>query len=67
VKKVAVRRQRPQPAESTTRDLSSQDTEVVRERIAKTAYDMYEQRGRQDGRDLEDWIKAEAMVKGEPA
>ena len=27
--------------------------------IAQRAYELYEQRGRQDGRDLEDWMKAE--------
>jgi hypothetical protein len=27
--------------------------------IAQRAYELYEQRGRQDGQDLEDWSKAE--------
>ncbi|HSF66333.1 MAG TPA: DUF2934 domain-containing protein [Nitrospiraceae bacterium] len=32
------------------------------ERIAERAYEMYEQRGREDGRDVEDWLHAEAIV-----
>lgn len=31
----------------------------MREQIARRAYELYEQRGRQDGRDLEDWLAAE--------
>ena len=34
------------------------------ERIARRAYELYEQRGRQDGRDLEDWAKAERQLAG---
>jgi outer membrane protein TolC len=29
------------------------------ERIARRAYELYEQRGRQEGRALEDWVNAE--------
>ena len=32
------------------------------ERIARRAYELYEQRGRQEGRDLEDWVKAEQQL-----
>lgn len=35
------------------------------ERIAKKAYELYEQRGRGEGRSLEDWLKAEEMVMEE--
>ena len=31
-------------------------------RVAVLAYSMYEQRGRQDGHDIEDWIEAEKTV-----
>lgn len=30
--------------------------------IAALAYELYEQRGRQDGHDVEDWLKAELRV-----
>lgn len=32
--------------------------------IAQRAYELYEQRGRQDGGDLEDWVKAERELGG---
>ena len=31
---------------------------------ARRAYELYEQRGRQDGRALEDWLKAERQLVG---
>ena len=40
-------------------------SDEVRERIARKAYELYEQRGRQTERDLEDWLKAEELVRKE--
>jgi hypothetical protein len=40
-------------------------SDEVRERIAKKAYELYEQRGRQAERELEDWLKAEELVRKE--
>ena len=37
----------------------------VRARIAKKAYELYEQRGRQAEHDVEDWLKAEELVRKE--
>ena len=34
------------------------------ERIARRAYELYELRGRQEGRDVEDWVKAEQQLAG---
>lgn len=31
--------------------------------VAQVAYALYEERGRADGHDLEDWLKAEAIVR----
>ena len=33
--------------------------------IAKKAYDLYVKSGRKPGRDLENWLKAEKIVKAE--
>jgi hypothetical protein len=33
-------------------------------RIERLAYDLYERRGRQEGQDLEDWLKAEQRLVG---
>jgi polyhydroxyalkanoate synthesis regulator phasin len=40
-------------------------SDEVRERIAKKAYELYEQRGRQPERHLEDWLEAEELVRKE--
>ncbi len=37
----------------------------VRELIANKAYELYEQRGWQAGRELEDWLEAEELVRKE--
>ena len=33
------------------------------EDIARVAYELYEQRGREDGHDFDDWLKAEQIVR----
>ena len=35
----------------------------LEDQIRHRAYELYEQRGREDGHDLEDWFRAEAEVK----
>jgi len=40
-------------------------SDEVRERITKKAYEIYEQRGRQAERDVDDWLKAEELVRKE--
>lgn len=38
--------------------------EAVAEQIRCRAHELYEERGREDGRDLDDWLKAEdEMIK----
>ena len=37
-------------------------SDEVRDRIATKAYELFEQRGRQDGQDLDDWLRAEEIV-----
>ncbi len=39
--------------------------ELTEEYIRERAYQLYEQRGRQDGHDVEDWLQAEAEIFGE--
>jgi len=38
--------------------------ELTEEYIRLRAYQIYEQRGREDGHDVEDWLEAEAEVFG---
>lgn len=37
----------------------------MRERIARKAYELWSERGRREGSDLEDWLDAEAIVMEE--
>ena len=37
----------------------------VEEGIRHRAYEIYEERGREDGHDLEDWLRAQAEIAGE--
>ncbi len=36
--------------------------EKIQEQIRQKAYELYEQRGRKDGHELDDWLKAESEV-----
>jgi len=38
----------------------------IQETIAKKAYELYEQSGRENGRDVEHWLEAEKLVKPKP-
>jgi len=37
----------------------ARNTETLRDQIAQRAYELYEQRGRQDGFAVQDWLQAE--------
>ena len=43
----------------STRKVSS---EKIEDQIRQRAYELYEARGREDGHDLEDWLRAEEEV-----
>jgi hypothetical protein len=42
---------------------TSNDTEQVKEQIARKAYELFEQRGREAGHEVDDWLEAERMIK----
>lgn len=52
--------------ESTTQSLTNTSSAVsadkIQEQIRQRAYELYEQRGREDGHDIDDWISAELEV-----
>jgi len=52
-------REQTGPAEQAARR-----AEALQDRIAQRAYELYEQRGRQEGQDLEDWLEAERELVG---
>ena len=39
----------------------------IEERIRRRAYELYEARGREHGRDWEDWFRAESEINGKVA
>jgi hypothetical protein len=47
--------------DDSLRELLLQD-EFVREMIGRRAYEIYQQRGREDGHDREDWLQAEREI-----
>ena len=47
-----------------TRKSSAPDSVDFVELVRTRAYELYEQRGRQDGFDVEDWLTAEQQVQG---
>ena len=51
--------EKTKPAEQAT-----QHAEAHQAHIAERAYELYEQRGRQEGRALEDWLNAESQLLG---
>lgn len=48
----------------TPRRQGKADEKLVREMIERRAYEIYEQRGREPGKELDDWLEAEKIVKG---
>ncbi len=54
----AVKTRRPMSAGAAPSDGN------VEERIRQRAYELYEQEGRQEGRDEEYWLRAEAEIRG---
>ena len=49
---------------STVPPLTLSDDELYA-RVARKAYDLYQQRGEEFGHDLDDWLTAERLVKDE--
>lgn len=43
----------------------SQRDDSMQQRIRQRAYELYEERGRGDGRHKEDWAQAEEQIRGE--
>ena len=40
------------------------DEKTIHELVAKKAYEIYEKRGMEHGKDLDDWLEAESIVMG---
>ena len=55
----------PLPIRPSTQ--SNESCNDLQEQIRLRAYELYEQRGREDGRDLDDWLQAESEVSQQKA
>ena len=42
---------------------SAENSQPEADRIAQRAYERYEERGREDGHDMEDWLEAEREMR----
>ncbi|MBM4124647.1 MAG: DUF2934 domain-containing protein [Nitrospira sp.] len=61
-------RSQPKIAKAATPAKSSSPGELsddMWEQIAKKAYELWEQRGRREGQDMQNWLDAEAIVMDE--
>ena len=50
---------------NSTNDVVAQVTEDLTEQIRQRAYELYEGRERQDGHELDDWLRAESEAMQE--
>lgn len=55
------------PTMSAGKPKMSPNDAQAQDRIALRAYELYEQRGRQEGRALEDWVNAERQLVSAPS
>ena len=52
------------PTLLSTTQQTTESSSDLQEQIRRRAYELYEQRGRTDGHELEDWLQAEYEIKG---
>ncbi|MBK5280864.1 MAG: DUF2934 domain-containing protein [Nitrospiraceae bacterium] len=52
----------PGSEKTSPAEQAAQRAEAHHDRVAQRAYELYEQRGRQDSRALEDWVNAERQA-----
>jgi hypothetical protein len=50
------------PSRTRTFNQTTECSAELNDRIRCRAYELYEQRGREDGHDLEDWLRAESEL-----
>jgi len=50
------------PARTAGTHTASPNSSKTQDLIARRAYELYEQRGRQEGKALEDWLQAERQL-----
>jgi hypothetical protein len=58
------KRRQPGPGKSTRADAPRESRDLPPEQIARRAYERFEARGGEHGRDQEDWFSAEQELRG---
>jgi hypothetical protein len=53
------------PNKSTSTNQHDEQFQAVHARISERAYALYEERGREDGHALENWLEAEQQVRNQ--
>ena len=56
----------PGSEKTSPSEQAARRAEVHQGLVAQRAYELYEERGRQEGRALEDWLNAERQLLGRP-
>jgi uncharacterized protein HemX len=51
----------------TAKTLTIEPSRNLEEEIRRRAYEIYEERGREDGHDMDDWLRAEAEIAAKNA
>jgi uncharacterized protein HemX len=51
----------------TAKTLAIEPSQSLEEEIRRRAYELYEERGSEDGHDLDDWLRAEAEITAKNA
>jgi len=52
----------PQMPTLPTETRAAESPVDIQEQVRRRAFDLYEQRGREDGHDLDDWLQAESEL-----
>ena len=52
------------PTSTPSRPKNDEATRETEDRVRRRAYELYEQRGRESGHDMDDWLQAEAEITG---
>jgi len=52
----------PQMPNLPTETRATESPVDIQEQVRRRAFDLYEQRGREDGHDLDDWLQAESEL-----
>ena len=55
------------PTPQRTTNQTTESTNELQEQIRRRAHELYEQRGRNDGHELDDWLQAESEVTQQKA